>query len=64
MISDYTERVQRLQRGSCTSKLMINVVNYIRYHISEPITVEKMAKALFMSRPISPENSRKKLAKV
>ena len=49
MISDYTERVQRLQRGSCTSKLMINVVNYIRYHISEPITVEKMAKALFMS---------------
>ena len=51
MISDYTERVQRLQRGSCTSKLMINVVNYIRYHISEPITVEKMAKALFMSRP-------------
>ena len=51
MISDYTERVQRLQRGSCTSKLMIDVVNYIRHHISEPITVEKMAKALFMSRP-------------
>ena len=51
MISDYTERVQRLQRGSCTSKLMIDVVNYIRHHISEPITVEKMAKALFMNRP-------------
>lgn len=51
MISDYTERVQRLQRGSCTSKLMIDVVNYIRHHISEPITVEKMAEALFMSRP-------------
>ena len=30
MISDYTERVQRLQRGSCTSKLMIRiaVINY------------------------------------
>ena len=51
MISDYTERVQRLQRGSCTSKLMIDVVNYIRHHISEPITVGKMAKALFMNRP-------------
>lgn len=51
MISDYAERVQRLQRGSCTSKLMIDVVNYIRHHISEPITVEKMAEALFMSRP-------------
>ena len=51
MVSDYTERVQRLQRGSCTSKLMIDVVNYIRHHISQPITVEKMAEALFMSRP-------------
>lgn len=30
---------------------MIDVVNYIRHHISEPITVEKMAKALFMNRP-------------
>lgn len=64
MISDYTERVQRLQRGSCTSKLMIDVVNYIRHHISEPITVEKMAEALFMSRPYLSRNSRKKLAKV
>ena len=51
MVSDYTERVQRLQRGSCTSKLMIDVVNYIRHHISQPITVENMAEALFMSRP-------------
>ena len=51
MISDYTERVQRLQKGSCTSKLMIDVVNYILHHISELITVEKMAEALFMSRP-------------
>ena len=51
MISDYTERVQRLQKGSCTSKLMIDVVNYIWHHISELITVEKMAEALFMSRP-------------
>ena len=30
---------------------MIDVVNYIRHHISEPITVENMAEALFMSRP-------------
>ena len=51
MVLDYTERVQRLQRGSCTSKLIIEVTNYIRHHISEPITVEKMAEALFMSRP-------------
>ena len=29
----------------------VDVVNYIQHHISQPITVENMAEALFMSRP-------------
>ena len=51
MVLDYTERVERLRQGKQPSKLTIDVSNYIQHHISEPITVEKIAEALFLSRP-------------
>lgn len=51
MILDYTERVQRLHLGKQPSKLTVDVANYIQHHMSESITTEKIADALFLSRP-------------
>ena len=48
---DFTRRVERLHLGSQPSRLTIEVANYIRHHISEPITAEKIAESLFVSRP-------------
>ena len=48
---DFTRRVERLHLGSQPSRLTIEVANYIRRHISEPITSEKIAESLFVSRP-------------
>ena len=50
MIFDYTERVEKLRMGSAPSKLVMNVMNYIRHHLCEPVTTEEIAKVLFMSR--------------
>ena len=51
MILDYTQRVQRLRLGKRPSKLTVDVANYIQHHISDTITAEKIADALFLSRP-------------
>ena len=51
MIRDYTQRVERLHLGNQPSKLTADVANYIQHHISETITTEKIADALFLSRP-------------
>ncbi len=51
MVLDYTERVERLHLGRHPTKLTVDVANYIQHHMSEPITVEKLAEALFLSRP-------------
>lgn len=51
MISDYTERVERLRRGRQPTKLTLDVSNYIQHHMSEAITAEKIAEELFLSRP-------------
>ena len=50
MIFDYTERVEKLRSGKTPSKLILDVTNYIHHHLSEPITTEEIAKALYMSR--------------
>lgn len=50
MILDYTERVERLHLGKHPTKLTVDVANYIQRHLSEPITVEKMAEKLFLNR--------------
>lgn len=36
--------------GKRPTKLTLDAANYIQHHISEPITVEKMAEELFLSR--------------
>jgi YSIRK-targeted surface antigen transcriptional regulator len=50
MVLQFAERVERLHMGKHHSRLTVDVANYIQHHISEAITVEEMAKALYMSR--------------
>ena len=51
MILEFTEQVEKLKRGAHSSKLVSDVANYIRHHLSEPISTERMADELYMSRP-------------
>lgn len=50
MILDYTECVERLHLGKRPTKLTVDVANYIQHHMSEPITVERLAEELFLNR--------------
>ncbi len=50
MVIDYAERVAKLKLGQNPSILVIKVSNYIQQHLSEPIKVEDISKALFMGR--------------
>ena len=51
MALDFTERVERLRFGGRPTQLTIAVTNYIQKHLSEPIRVEEMASAFYLSRP-------------
>ena len=51
MLSEFTEQVEKLHRGANATRLSIDVANYVRHHLSEPISVEKMAGEFFLSRP-------------
>lgn len=50
MVFDYTERVEKLRMGKSQSRLVLDVTNFVRRHISEPLTTSRIAKALFISR--------------
>lgn len=50
IIMDYAERMERLQYGGKPSKLVNEVVYYVRRHLSEPITVEELARFLCRGR--------------
>lgn len=50
MIREYTEAVERLRKGTGGSRLAIAVANYVKHHLSEPITAEAIAKELYMGR--------------
>lgn len=50
MIKEYTEAVERLRRGSNGSKLAVEVANYVKHHLSEPITAEAIARSIYMGR--------------
>ncbi len=50
MVSDYTERVEKIRNGASPSKLIVDVANYVRHHLSEPVSVERLARALYISR--------------
>ena len=51
MILEFTEQVEKLHRGKQSTRLATDVANYVRHHLSEPISTEDMAAELFMSRP-------------
>ena len=51
MLLEFTEQVEKLHRGKHASKLSLDVANYVRHHLSEQISVEKMAGEFFLSRP-------------
>ena len=51
MILEFTEQVEKLHRGRHTGKLSLDVANYVRHHLSEPVSVDKMAGEFFLSRP-------------
>ena len=50
LIMDYAEKMEKLLLGGNASKLAVEVNNYIRAHLSEPITVENIAKSLHRGR--------------
>lgn len=50
MIYDYTERVERIRIGKHPSQLSIQVANYVQNHLSEVISVDNIAKELYISR--------------
>ena len=49
MILEYTEQVEKLHLGSHPTKLAADVANYVRHHLSEPISTERMADALYLA---------------
>ena len=51
MVLEFTERVKRIRLSGQPSDLMLRAANYVRRHLSEPISVEAMARALYVSRP-------------
>lgn len=50
MIFEYTQRVEKLRLVKVPSKFIADITNYVHHHLSEPISTEEMAKALFMNR--------------
>ena len=51
MILEYTEQVEKLHLGRHPTRLAADVANYVRRHLSEPISAEKMAEEFYLSRP-------------
>lgn len=51
MLLEYTEQVEQLHRGKHMTKLSLDVANYVRHHLSEPVSVDAMAEEFFLSRP-------------
>ena len=51
VLKAFAEKVSVLKYGDVESRLLIDVANYIQKNISLPITVNDIAKSLYMSRP-------------
>ncbi len=50
MVIDYTSRVEKLRFGQNPSRLVLDVANYVRRHLSDNIRTSNIAKSLFLSR--------------
>ena len=44
-------QVEKLRRGRFATKLSLDAANYVRNHLSEPVSVGRMAEEFFFSRP-------------
>jgi len=51
MVLEFTEHVESVRHEAEPTKLSLSVSNYIRHHLSEPISAENIAKSLYLSRP-------------
>lgn len=53
MLFDILIRLSRaaIRGGKYPSRLVLDVANYVKHHLSEAINTEQMAKKLFISRP-------------
>ena len=47
---DYTQKVEKIRIGKTPTKLLIDIANYVQEHLNEPIDIEALAKAMFISR--------------
>lgn len=50
MVLDYTERVEKIRLGKTPTKLMTDIANYVQKHLTEPVDIEALSKAMFISR--------------
>lgn len=50
MMLEFTDRVGRLHRQGPQSPLKLRVASYVQKHLSEPVSIEKLAGELFLSR--------------
>ena len=50
LVMEYAERMRRLRCGKDPSPLVIEVANYLIKHLSEPVTVREIARALCRGR--------------
>lgn len=50
MVFDFTVRVEKLHLGKTPTKLAADVANYTMKHLSEPVSIDALAKSLFITR--------------
>ena len=50
MVFDYTERVEKIRLGKTPTKLTTDIANYVQKHLTEPVDIAALAKAMFVSR--------------
>lgn len=50
MVIDYTERAEKLRLGKTPTKLTTDIANYVQKHLTEPVDIDALAKAMFVSR--------------
>lgn len=50
MVFDFTGRVEKIRIGKTPTKLMTDIANYVQKHLTEPMDIQSLAKAMFVSR--------------
>lgn len=51
MLFEFAGRVERIRIGKAPTRLALAVANYVQHHLSEPVSAEKIAGELYLSRP-------------